>query len=52
LALKANDKGYEKIVWHGLEDGEKVTYAKDPYTGFWLRFYVGFLGFLPIDSQL
>jgi putative cardiolipin synthase len=52
LALQANDKGYEKIVWHGLEDGEKVTYDEDPYTGFWLRFYVGFLGFLPIDSQL
>jgi len=52
LALQANDKGYEKIVWHGLEDGEKVTYDKDPHTGFWLRFYVGFLGFLPIDSQL
>jgi putative cardiolipin synthase len=52
LALQANDKGYEKIVWHGFEDGEKVTYDEDPYTGFWLRFYVGFLGFLPIDSQL
>ena len=52
LALEANEKGYEKIVWHGWEDGEKVTYDEDPHTGFWLRFYVGFLSFLPIDSQL
>ncbi|MBE9519962.1 MAG: phospholipase D family protein [Proteobacteria bacterium] len=52
LALQANEKGYEKIVWHGWEDGEKVTYDEDPHTGFWLRFYVGFLEFLPIDSQL
>ena len=52
LALQANDKGYEKIIWHGWEDGEKITYDKDPHTGFWLRFYVGFLSFLPIDSQL
>jgi putative cardiolipin synthase len=52
LALKANDKGYERIVWHGWEEGEKVTYDEDPHTGFWLRFYVGFLSFLPIDSQL
>ena len=52
LALEANEEGYEKIVWHGWEDGEKVTYYVDPHTGFWLRFYVGFLGLLPIDSQL
>jgi putative cardiolipin synthase len=52
LALETNDKGYEKIVWHGLKDGQEITSDKDPHTGFWLRFYVGFLGFLPIDSQL
>ena len=52
LALEANEEGYEKIVWHGWEDGEKATYYVDPHTGFWLRFYVGFLGLLPIDSQL
>ena len=52
LALETSENGYEKIIWHGWEDGEKVTYDKDPHTGFWLRFYVGFLGFLPIDSQL
>lgn len=52
LALETNEEGYEKIVWHGWEDSEKVTYYVDPHTGFWLRFYVGFLGLLPIDSQL
>lgn len=52
LALEADDEGHETIVWHGWEGGEKVTYYKDPHTGFLLRFYVGFLGFLPIDSQL
>jgi putative cardiolipin synthase len=52
LTLEDQENGYEKIIWHGWEDGEKVTYDKDPHTGFWLRFYVGFLGFLPIDSQL
>jgi len=52
LALEANEEGYEKIVWHGWEGDKKVTYYEDPHTGFWLRFYVGFLGLLPIDSQL
>jgi putative cardiolipin synthase len=52
LALETDPEGDEKIVWHGWEDGEKVTYDEDPHTGFWLRFYIGFLSLLPIDSQL
>jgi hypothetical protein len=24
----------------------------DPYTGFWRRFGIGFMGMLPIESQL
>ena len=52
LELETNENSHDKIVWYGLEDGKKVTYDKDPHTGFWLRFYVGFLSLLPIDSQL
>lgn len=52
LAFETDREGYEKVVWQGLENGEKVTYNHDPHTGFWLRFYTGFLGLLPIDSQL
>ncbi|RLB69174.1 MAG: hypothetical protein DRH07_11275 [Deltaproteobacteria bacterium] len=52
LELETDEDGYDKILWYGLEDGKKVTYDKDPHTGFWLRFYVDFLSLLPIDSQL
>jgi putative cardiolipin synthase len=52
LELEAGENGYDKIVWHGWENDEEKTYNKDPHTGFWLRFYVGFLSLLPIDSQL
>ena len=52
LRLETDREGYKKIVWHGLENGEKVTYSQDPHTGFWQRFFTGLLGFLPIDSQL
>lgn len=52
LAVERNEEGHDKIVWHGFEEGQEVTYNKDPHTGFWLRFFVGFLSFLPIDSQL
>ena len=52
LELEADENGYKKIVWHGKEDGEQVTYEEDPHTGFWMRFYIDILGLLPIDSQL
>ncbi len=52
LELETSEEGYDKIVWYGREDGQEVTYEKDPHTGFWLRFYIGILGLLPIDSQL
>jgi putative cardiolipin synthase len=46
------DPGSERIVWHGLLDGEQQTLYKDPYTGFWKRFGVGFMRLLPIESQI
>ena len=52
LELKVDEDGYEELLWHGYEDGEPVTFDVDPYTGFWRRFGVGFMGILPIESQL
>jgi putative cardiolipin synthase len=52
LELVKNKNGSEKILWHGLVDGEKKTFDVDPYTGFWRRFGIGFLSLLPIESQL
>ncbi len=52
LELVTDEAGHEKIVWHGFEDGEEVSYEKDPYTGFWLRLYINLLTLLPIDSHL
>ena len=57
LELKSEKYGvdeevYESIIWHGIEDGEPVTYDVDPHTGFWRRFGVGFMGIMPIESQL
>ena len=52
LTLEDADKGNEQIVWHGLVDGEPQTFYKDPYTGFWKRFGVGFMRMLPIESQI
>jgi len=48
---KGRDK-IERIVWHGFEDGKPVEFNTDPYTGFWRRLGVGFMGILPIESQL
>ena len=42
-----------KLEWTGLdEDGEAVTYSKEPMTSWWERFKAGFYRMLPIRSQL
>ena len=52
LELVKNENGTEKILWHGVVDGEQKTFDVVPYTGFWRRFGFGFLSILPIESQL
>ena len=52
LELVQDENGKERIVWHGLVDGQAETFDVDPYTGFWRRLGIGFLGLFPIDSQL
>ena len=52
LELVKDETEYEKILWHGLENGESVTYSKEPHTGFWTRFGIGFMSILPIEPLL
>ncbi|MBW1819435.1 MAG: phospholipase D family protein, partial [Deltaproteobacteria bacterium] len=51
LELQADETGYERILWHGLEAGKPVVYTVDPHTGFWRRLGIGFMSLLPIESQ-
>ena len=52
LELEPVDKGIEQIIWHGIVDGRQQTLYKEPYTGFWKRFGVGFMRIFPIESQI
>jgi len=52
LELKRDQDGSETLLWHGVVDGTPQTFDVDPYTGFWKRLGIGFLGILPIESQL
>ena len=52
LELKKDEDGSEELLWHGIVDGKPQTFDVEPYTGFWKRFGIGFLGLLPIESQL
>ena len=52
LELKRGEDGSETLLWHGVVDGTPQTFDVDPYTGFWKRLGIGFLGILPIESQL
>ena len=52
-------KGYHRVldedgdlVWITEEDGIEVRFSKDPLSTFWQRFKSGFIGILPIESQL
>ena len=52
VELKLDENGSESLRWHGIVDGTPQTFDVDPYTGFWKRLGIGFLGILPIESQL
>ena len=52
LELKKGDDGSEQLLWHGREKNEPVVYTREPHTGFWRRFGIGFMSIWPIESQL
>jgi len=52
LELVKKQDGSESILWHGYENGKEQVYTVDPYTSFWRRLGVWFLGLMPIESQL
>ena len=52
LQLEEDFAGASHIVWDGIVDGERTVLDKEPYTGFWQRFMVGLMRWLPIESQL
>ena len=45
LELKTDEKGTQKLLWHGLVDGQPKTFDHEPYATLWQRFF-------PIESQL
>jgi putative cardiolipin synthase len=40
------------LVWVTQVNGMEVRFHQDPETGFWDRFMSGFIGLLPVESQL
>ena len=52
LELQTAEDGRRSLLWYGYENGEEQVYTVDPYTGFWRRLGLGFMGLLPIESQL
>jgi putative cardiolipin synthase len=52
LELKTDEKGTQKLLWHGLVDGQPKTFDHEPYATLWQRFMVNFLSIFPIESQL
>ena len=52
LKLETDEDGIEFITWHDLVNSKEQTWRTDPYTSFWQRMGVFFLGLFPVDSQL
>jgi putative cardiolipin synthase len=48
----AKPAGKQLLVWINYRDGREIRYTRDPETSFWQRFSGGFIGLLPVDSQL
>ena len=40
------------LEWVTMEDGKEVRFDKEPETGFWKRFGVGFMSIFVPESQL
>jgi len=43
---------WHQTRWTTQEEGTEVVFTKEPETGFWKRFSVGFMRLLPIKGQL
>lgn len=52
LEFQNAGSGNETILWHGIVDGAPKTFSEEPYSGFWKRLGIGFMGIWPIESQL
>ena len=48
--VQLSDKG--RLYWIGHDGDRTVRYEREPGTSFWLRAFVRFLSFFPIDSLL
>jgi len=52
LELHADDNGGESIRWYLQKDGREIVYESEPYVGFWKKFTVKLIGFLPVKYFL
>jgi putative cardiolipin synthase len=52
VELVTDDRGKESLLWHGIEDGKKVTYDDEPYVGNGTKLAVWFVRLIPIDWLL
>jgi putative cardiolipin synthase len=52
LQLTTDEEGIEHLEWHGIVNGKPAILTREPYTGFWQRFVIGLLRFMPIESQI
>lgn len=52
VELITDDRGRESLLWHGIEDGNKVTYDAEPYVGNGTKLAVWFIRLIPVDWLL
>ena len=50
--LVKDERGYDQLRWTRLQQGVPYTWYTEPRSSFWLRFGVGLMRVLPIESQL
>lgn len=52
LTLHTEDNGKTSLRWTANRGDEKIVYDSEPYVGFWKKFGVWLVGWLPVESLL
>ena len=48
LVLQKDERGIDKVYWHGVVDGQPQVFDSEPYSSVWRRLGIGIMSILPL----
>lgn len=52
VRMVKNDRGFDQLNWVRTTDNDPKVWITEPHSSFWLRFSIGLMRWLPVESQL